>query len=137
MAKKKQIEGIRLADFPEEVDEQNGVRLYGETSHENQMAVLSQFLHNGGFDDNEIKDREQREEIVATILDFLEQKKSQQPDLDFEPTEEYAMMVAEAPIQYNLFADFFRVPFPDPQEPQFTFMNSHISHNSHLSHYGR
>ena len=35
-----------LIDFPEEVEERNGVNVYGETSYENQMAVLSYYLHN-------------------------------------------------------------------------------------------
>ena len=80
MAKKKQIQDIRLADFPEEEGEQNGmnVRIYGETSYENQMAVLSHYLHNGGIEGNDIEAREQREEVVAAILEFLERKKSQQ-----------------------------------------------------------
>ena len=110
MAKKKQIQDIRLADFPEEEGEQNGmnVRIYGETSYENQMAVLSHYLHNGGIEGNDIEAREQREEVVAAILEFLERKKSQQPNLDFEPTEELAWMAAENPAEYNLFADFFQ-----------------------------
>lgn len=125
MAKKKQIQDIRLADFPEEEGEQNGmnVRIYGETSYENQMAVLSHYLHNGGIEGNDIEAREQREEVVAAILEFLERKKSQQPNLDFEPTEELAWMAAENPAEYNLFADFFQVPFPDPEQPRFTFID--------------
>ena len=121
---KKQLVSIKLADFPEEVHEQNGmsVKTYGETSYENQMAVLSQFLHNGSFEDNDIEARERHEEIIRTILDFLEQKKSVNPELDFEPTEEYATMVAENPAEYNLFADFFQVPFADPSPAQFTFI---------------
>ena len=49
MAKQKQIEAIRLSDFPEEIDEKTGLKFYGETSYENQMAVLSQYLHNGSL----------------------------------------------------------------------------------------
>jgi len=40
MAKKKKA--IKLADFPEEVDEQHSLKWYGELSYETQMAVLSQ-----------------------------------------------------------------------------------------------
>ena len=36
---------IKLVNFPEEVTTE-GVRIYGETSYENQMALLSHFLHN-------------------------------------------------------------------------------------------
>lgn len=31
--------------------------------------------------------------------------------------------MAEDPIAYDLFADFFNVPFPDPGEPKFTFID--------------
>ena len=98
MAKKKSIEEIKLSAFPEKVDSQTGVKVYGETSYENMLAVLSQYLHNG-----EIGQVENKEEIVSAILEFLERKKSVNPDLEFEPTEEYASMVAEDPAQYGLF----------------------------------
>ena len=29
----------------------------------------------------------------------------------------------ENPAEYNLFADFFQVPFPDPEQPRFTFID--------------
>ena len=118
MAKKKSIEDIKLTDFPEEVDSQTGVKVYGETSYENMLAVLSQYLHNG-----EIGQVENKEEIVSAILEFLERKKSVNPDLEFEPTEEYASMVAEDPAQYGLFDDFFNVPFPNPKQGRFSLID--------------
>lgn len=36
---------LKLTDFPEEITSE-GIKIYGETSYENQMAVLSHFLHN-------------------------------------------------------------------------------------------
>ena len=118
MSKKKSIEDIKLTDFPQEVDSQNGVKIYDETSYENMLAVLSQYLHNG-----ESGSKEDRKEIVAAILDFLERKKSTHPDFDFEPTEEYASMVAEDPAQYGLFDEFFNVPFPNPKQGQFSLID--------------
>ncbi len=118
MAKNKQIEEIRLSDFPEEMDKQHGVKIYGETSYENMLAVLSQYLHHGAISHNI-----DRKEIISAILEFLERKKSQHPELDCELSEEYAAMVAENPNQYNLFEDFFDVPFPNPQKPDFTFID--------------
>lgn len=118
MSKKKPIEDIKLSDFPQEVDSQNGVKIYGETSYENMLAVLSQYLHNG-----ESGSEEDHKEIIAAILDFLERKKSTHPDFDFEPTEEYATMVAEDPAQYELFEEFFNVPFPNPKQGQFTLID--------------
>ena len=118
MAKKKSIEEIKLVDFPEEVDSQTGVKVYGETSYENMMAVLSQYLHNGSTDSVG-----NREEIVSAILEFLERKKSINPNLEIEPSMEYASMVAESPAQYNLFSDFFNVPFPNPKQGQFSLID--------------
>lgn len=118
MIKTKSIEDIKLTDFPQEVDNQNSVRIYDETSYENMIAVLSQYLHNG-----ESGSKEDRKEIIAAILDFLERKKSIHPDLDYEPTVEYASMVAEDPAQYGLFEEFFNVPYPNPKQGRFTFID--------------
>ena len=50
---------MKLQAFPEEITE-DGLKIYGETSFENQMAVLSHYLHN-----NEVKvTRKQKEEII-------------------------------------------------------------------------
>ncbi|MBQ9435757.1 MAG: DNA (cytosine-5-)-methyltransferase [Bacteroidales bacterium] len=110
---------ISLVDFPEEVDEKNGVRLYGETSYENHMAVLSHFLHNHR---DEIEE-EEKAEIIAAIREFLSRKEARQPlDID-EMTDEQVWMAAEDPAQYGLFSDFFDVPFPAPENPKFTFID--------------
>lgn len=64
MTKKATIQDIKLVDFPEEIDERNGIKLYGETSWENQLAVLSQFLHNNGNIGNKSK-----QEVFCAIRD--------------------------------------------------------------------
>lgn len=110
---------ISLVDFPEEVDEENGVRLYGETSYENHMAVLSHFLHNH----RDEVDNMEKAEIIAAIREFLSRKEARQSiDLD-EMNDEQVWMVAEDPAQYGLFSDFFDVPFPAPKNPTFTFID--------------
>ncbi len=123
MTEKKIIQDIELYNFPEEEDEQNGVKIYGETSYENHMAVLTQFLHNGGFEGYGNEKNNRKNEIIATILDFLEQKKNKNPELDFEPSEQYATLLAERPYENDLFADFYHVPFPSPNHPRFTFID--------------
>ena len=65
------IKGFKLVDFPEETDSQNGIKVYGETSLENQMAVLSLYLHDKKFH----LDNEKKREIVNAIRDFLIRKK--------------------------------------------------------------
>ena len=112
----------KLEAFAEEITE-DGVRIYGETSYENQMAVLSQFLHNGVTKENSIETHEQKKEIIATILNFLEQKKSTNPNMDFEPTEDFAWKLAESPCEYDLFSDFYNVPFPNPQHAHHTLID--------------
>lgn len=107
---------LKLSNFPQEVDVDNSIRIYGEISYENQMAVLSQFLHNKEIEAS-------RDEIISTILSFLESKKEQNPSLDIEPSLELASMVAENPIQYNLFSDFFDVPFPNPKQGNHTLID--------------
>ena len=110
-----------LADFPEEVTESNGikVKVYGETSYENQMAVLSHYLHNHR---KEI-DEEEQTEIIEALRDYLLRKDCRQKlDVD-ELSDSDLMMVAEDPGQYDLFSDFFNVPFPAPENPKFTFID--------------
>lgn len=117
MAKKTKTQDIKLVDFPEEIDEQNNIKLYGEISWENQLAVLSHYLHNN----KDIKiDNEYRREVLYAIREFLERKKENKNE---EITVEYATKVAENPIAYDLFTDFFNVPFPDPEKPKFTFID--------------
>lgn len=116
ITRKTAIQDIKLVDFPEEIDEQNGIKLYGEISWENQLAVLSHYLHNNDC----IGERKDKEEIIRAIREFLERKKENK---DVEISDGYIAEVAENPIEYNLFSDFFNVPFPDPKEPKFTFID--------------
>ncbi len=107
----------KLSDFPEEVDEETGVKIYGETSYENQIAVLSHYLHNSG----EKLSKKRKEEIIEAIGAFLEQKKEVDPII--EDYESLVTIAAEDPAQYSFFSDFFNVPFPDPINPHFTFID--------------
>ncbi len=108
-----------MVDFPEEVDEQRGVKVYGETSYENQMAVLSHFLHNHR---RELA-KEEQSEIIEAVRAFLSRKEiRQQTEVDGMSDEE-VLMVAEDPAQYSLFTDFYDVPFPAPANPKFTFID--------------
>ncbi len=117
MANKKEINKVALSAFPEEVDK-DGLKWYGEMSYETQMAVLSHYLH------AEKKDvsAEEKEEIVEAVREFLARKKFRQKDGE-EMTDEEVWRAAEDPLQYNLFDDFFKVPFPEPEHPKFTFID--------------
>ena len=112
---------ISLIDFPEEVSESAGmnVKVYGETSYENQMAVLSHYLHNNRKD----IDKEEQMEIVDAIRDFLSRKEMRQKVDTSDWSDEQVLMAAEDPAQYGLFQEFFNVPFPAPENPKFTFID--------------
>ena len=109
---------MRLKAFPEEITE-DGVKVYGETSYENQMAVLSHYLHNNGAKVT----KQRKEEIISSIREFLSRKQFRQGLTDEELSDEEVWKVAEDATQYNLFADFFEVPFPAPKHPKFTFID--------------
>lgn len=112
---------ISLIDFPEEVNESAGlnVKVYGETSYENQMAVLSHYLHNHRKDIG----KEEQVEIVDAIRDFLSRKEMRQKVDISDWSDEQVLMAAEDPAQYGLFSDFFDIPFPAPEKPKFTFID--------------
>ena len=112
---------ISLVDFPEEVSKSAGmnVRGYGETSYENQMAVLSHYLHNHRKD----IDREEQAEIIESIRDFLSRKEMRQKVDISDWSDEQVLAAAEDPAQYGLFSEFFDVPFPAPENPKFTFID--------------
>lgn len=118
MTKKTENIKTKLADFPEEITE-DGLKIYGETSYENQMAVLSHFLHNHPKRLN----KEQKEEIILAVREFLSRKEFRQGFDKDELSDQEILKAAESPLQYNLFSDFFDVPFPAPEKPKFTFID--------------
>lgn len=108
-----------IIDFPENVDVVNNVRVYGEISYENQMAVLSHYLHNNR---KKLKKTEQQE-IIAAVRDFLSRKEFRQKLDVGEMSDQEVLKAAEDPTQYDLFSQFFDVPFPGPEKPKFTFID--------------
>lgn len=60
-----------MSELPEEVVD--GVKMYGTTSYETQVAILSHYLHN--FDGkHDIASGEKRYEILEAIRDYIEFK---------------------------------------------------------------
>ena len=80
--------------------------------------MLSHYLHNS----NGEKSDEQKSEIISAVREFLHRKQFRQ-GLEVELSDEDVWRVAEDAAQYNLFADFFNVPFPSPENPRFTFID--------------
>ncbi len=110
-------DGVKLHILPEEVTK-DGLKIYGETSYENHIAVLSHYLHNNS---GKVSD-EQKREVIMAIREFLARKEFRQGK-DKELTDEDIWTAMESPMQYNLFDDFFKVPFPAPESPKFTFID--------------
>lgn len=97
----KNTKKISLVDFPEEVDEKNHVKIYGETSYENQIAVLSHYIHNN----REVESKEHKIEIISAIREFISRKQFRQNIISEEMTDEDIWNVAESSLQYGLFDD--------------------------------
>ena len=120
MAKKENK--IKIEDFPEKITD-DGVKVYDATSYENFIAVLSHHLHS--IEGNDEEARNKRQETLAMIRDFIQYK----VNLDKknkrwqEITDEEILQVAENPFESDLFSDFFKVPFPAPEHPKFTFID--------------
>lgn len=114
---------IKLSELPEEVTE-DGLKMYGPTSYETQVAILSHYLHtlDGKHD---IASGEKRYEILEAIRDYIEYKNKQDKKnpLWKDVSDEDVWMAAESPLENDLFADFFKVPFPAPENPKFTFID--------------
>lgn len=119
MPKKK----IFLSELPEKTNE-DGVKEYGATSYETQVAILSHYLHSLDGK-NDIQSGKQRYEILEAIRDYIEYKRQHDKSNPVwkELSEEEVAMAAESPLESDLFADFFKVPFPAPENPKFTFID--------------
>ena len=116
------IKDVKLTELPEETID--GIKIYGPTSYETQVAVLSHYLHtlDGKHD---IASGEKRYEILEAIRDYIEYKHQQDKKNPMweDVSDEVVTMAAESPLESDLFADFFNVPFPAPKNPKFTFID--------------
>lgn len=114
---------IKLSDFPERTTE-DGVKVYGSTSYETQIAILSHYLHS--FDGKEdITAKTKRNEILTAIRDYIEYKRitDKHNSVWKEVSDEEVKIAADSPLENDLFRDFFDVPFPAPEHPKFTFID--------------
>lgn len=117
MADVKIKEEPKVSAFPEEVGE-DGLKIYGETSYENQIAALSHYLHITDLEGTQIEVQERRNELMALIREFLEYKDRLQ---DY--TDEDIAFAADNPMQFDLFREFYEVPFPAPKNYKHTFID--------------
>lgn len=86
------------------------IRIYGPESMDNQLALITHYLHNQGT----VNENTYKEDAVSRIKEFVTYKF---PDIDLK---EFA---AENPLQYGLFNDIFEIPYPSPKKHTFTFID--------------
>ena len=114
---------INLSELPEATTN-DGVKVYGTTSYETQIAILSHYLHT--FDGKQdLGSRANRNEILAAIRDYIDYKRihDKHNSLWQDVDDEQVTMAAESPLENDLFRDFFDIPFPAPKNPKFTFID--------------
>ena len=107
-----------IANFPEDTDPEAGVRLYGEDSYDMHMAVLSHYLHNRNLVEKGLLAELDRKSLAEYVHDYLAHRE----DCDGVGNGD-TLMVADQPLQQELFSEFFDVPFPLPKEPRHTFID--------------
>ena len=109
------FQDISLASFPEKIahktdgTEKVQVYLYGPKSYDNQLAVITHFLHNPDMSRDFPKKAAQK-----YLKEYLEYKF---------PKEHIPDSVLNEPLQAGLFNDFFLVPFPAPIDSHFTVID--------------
>lgn len=114
---------VKLSELPEETIE--GIKIYGSTSYETQVAILSHYLHTLN-DKHDVASGVKRHEILNAIRDYIEYKKNSDKNKEWKDVDEgeiVSMVAEDSPLQYSLFSDFFNVPFPAPKNPKFTFID--------------
>lgn len=109
-----------LVNFPAEIDKENNVKIYDESSLENHMAILSHYLHNPSSQ----LSTEKKISLLESILDFLDSKSIDTSSIKREYLEgESLPEILNEPEQLSFFSDFFKVPFPNPHTAKFTFID--------------
>lgn len=103
---------LNLHEFPEV--EEKGVKVFGPTSYNSAIAILSHKLH--AIEQNKAYIDEDKEGILRLIQEYL---LSNGEDI----TEEEILKLAEPPFSDSLFDDFFDVPFKTKGNPKFTFID--------------
>ena len=100
------FQNISLASFPEKISLKSTetgkiqVYLYGPKSYDNQLAVITHFLHNPELSQDFSKKEAQK--YLKEYLEYIYPKEH---------------------VPEGLFNDFFQIPFPDPIDSRFTFID--------------
>ena len=109
------LSNINLSNFPEKIttkDTSGGkvqIYMYGPKSYDNQLALITHYLHNPELAKDFSAERAKR-----YLHEYLEYKF---------PNIEVTENILCEPLQSGLFSDFFHIPFPDPVNYRFTFID--------------
>ncbi len=107
----------KLVDFPSEVFSDAKVRIYDSVSMDNQMAVLSHYIHNN----HKLLSDDDRLIAMQALIDYLESKPEK--DIIDQYDSAYLDTILREPEQLSLFSEFFHVPYPDKPDTKFTFID--------------
>ena len=105
-----------LLNYPEKAytaslgEDKIEIKVYGNESSYNRMAMISHFLHNSDLPKG--KERTTKKRLYQYISSI-------HPEYD----DEYTNVLCDNAVQLNLFQELFDVPFPAPKNPQFTFID--------------
>lgn len=109
------LQEIKLKSFPEKISvkKESGERVqiyfYGSKASDNRLALITHYLHNKAL----AKDISQ-ERAIQYLKEYIE---------FLYPGEEIEENIFHKPLQAGLFEDFFHIPFPDPVNHRFTFID--------------
>lgn len=106
----------KLVDYPTMIDKSAGVRIFDQESIDNQMAVLSHYLHKNS---GELRD-DDKLTVMGALLEYLNSK---QEIVQEQYEESDIINLVNEPEQLSLFSDFFNVPYPNKQTSRFTFID--------------
>ena len=101
---------MEITDFSKVMDMESD-----KASLEDLMAILSHYVHNHDKNINKL----QREKVISIIQDYIQNIKETSDNFCNADIVE----LSEPSEQYNIFQQFFNVPFPTPKQPKFTFID--------------
>lgn len=112
---KTKLSSTKLSDIPEKISIKDDagkkmpIYMYGPKSYDNRLALITHCLHNQGL----AKDYSVKQAKVY-LKEYLEH--------EF-PKKEVSDDFLREPLQAGLFNDLFQIPFPDPIDYKFTFID--------------
>ena len=83
---------------------------------DNCLAILTHYAHN-----NECFDKEMKQDIVHLTKNWMDAKQKKDKSLKYE--EKDVVDAVDKPKEAEIYSNFFKIPFPAPENPKFTFID--------------